>query len=116
MMNFIDGGHSKNATDAGLLSLVTRLRFLGIGADPEQIRHRFGGTPIGIAEMLRVAPEFNGRACPIPRSRRLQHSRTAATTRPCGCVSVASCHAGGSSMALKPGRSVAGSAPLMAAS
>jgi hypothetical protein len=42
MMNFIDGAHSKNATDAGLLTLATMLRFLGIGADPEQIRHRFG--------------------------------------------------------------------------
>jgi hypothetical protein len=57
-MNFIDGAHSNNATDAGLLTLVTMLRFLGIGADPEQIRHRFGGTPIGIPQMLRVAPEF----------------------------------------------------------
>ena len=55
-MNFIDGAHSNNATDAGLLTLVTMLRFLGIGADPEQIRHRFGGTPIGIPQMLRVAP------------------------------------------------------------
>jgi subfamily B ATP-binding cassette protein HlyB/CyaB len=71
MMNFIDGAHSKNATDAGLLTLVTMLRFLGIGADPEQIRHRFGGTPIGIPQMLRVAPEFGLKA----RARKTTWSR-----------------------------------------
>jgi subfamily B ATP-binding cassette protein HlyB/CyaB len=38
---------------AGLLALITLLRFIGISADPEQIRHRFGGSPIGIPEMLR---------------------------------------------------------------
>src|SRR6516165_12092048 len=78
MMNFIDGGHSKNATDAGLLSLVTRLRFLGIGADPEQIRHRFGGTPIGISEMLRIAPEFGVKA----RARKTTWSRLVGTPLP----------------------------------
>ena len=61
-MNPTDRSHSKNATDAGLLTLVTMLRFLGIGADPEQIRHRFGGTPIGIPEMLRLASEFGLKA------------------------------------------------------
>jgi hypothetical protein len=34
------------------------LRLNGIGADPEQIRHRFGGATIGIPEMLRCAKEF----------------------------------------------------------
>src|SRR6516165_1787855 len=62
IMNPTDRSHSKNATDAGLLTLVTMLRFLGIGADPEQIRHRFGGTPIGIPEMLRLASEFGLKA------------------------------------------------------
>ena len=41
--------------DPGLAVLVTLLRFQGIGADPEQIRHRMGGVPIGIPEMLRCA-------------------------------------------------------------
>src|SRR6202043_1389276 len=51
-----------NLADQGLLALVTLLRFLGIGADPEQIRHRFGGSPVGIPEMLRVASEFGLKA------------------------------------------------------
>ena len=33
--------------DAGLYVLVSLLRVHQIGADPEQIRHRFGGAPIG---------------------------------------------------------------------
>ncbi|HTZ37162.1 MAG TPA: type I secretion system permease/ATPase [Stellaceae bacterium] len=41
--------------DSGLGALVMLLRFQGVGADPEQIRHEFGGAPIGIAEMLRCA-------------------------------------------------------------
>jgi len=40
MMNSTNHVHDKNAADAGLLTLVTLLRFLGISADPEQIRHR----------------------------------------------------------------------------
>jgi ATP-binding cassette, subfamily B, bacterial HlyB/CyaB len=35
---------------SGLAALVLLLRFHGVGADPEQIRHRFG-TDIGVAEM-----------------------------------------------------------------
>jgi ATP-binding cassette, subfamily B, bacterial HlyB/CyaB len=50
------------AGDPGLVMLVTLLRFKGIGADPEQIRHRFGGSPIGIAEMLRLAKELGLKA------------------------------------------------------
>ena len=38
--------------DQGLAALVSLLRLNGIGADPEQIRHRFGGATIGIAESL----------------------------------------------------------------
>jgi ATP-binding cassette, subfamily B, bacterial HlyB/CyaB len=41
-------------TECGLAALVLLLRFHGIGADPEQIRHRFG-PDIGVAEMLRSA-------------------------------------------------------------
>ncbi|HEY7244882.1 MAG TPA: type I secretion system permease/ATPase [Xanthobacteraceae bacterium] len=48
--------------DPGLAVLVTLLRFNGIGADPEQIRHRFGGAPVGIAEMLRLAKELGLKA------------------------------------------------------
>ena len=48
MMNSTD-------SDAGLLTLVTLLRFHGIGADLEQIRHRFGGVGFGVAEILRCA-------------------------------------------------------------
>src|ERR1700736_697879 len=65
------GGGQITAADPGLITLVTLLRFLGIGADPEQIRHRFGGTPIGIAEMLRVASEFGLKA----RARKTAWSR-----------------------------------------
>jgi hypothetical protein len=48
--------------DAGLYVLVSLLRVHDIGADPEQIRHRFGGVPIGITEMLRCAKEFGLKA------------------------------------------------------
>jgi ATP-binding cassette, subfamily B, bacterial HlyB/CyaB len=48
--------------DAGLYVLVSLLRIHQIGADPEQIRHRFGGAPIGIAEMLRSAKDFGLKA------------------------------------------------------
>jgi subfamily B ATP-binding cassette protein HlyB/CyaB len=41
--------------DAGLSALVFMLRSQGVGVDPEQIRHRFSGGPIGVAEMVRCA-------------------------------------------------------------
>ena len=44
--------------DTGLVALVMVLRFLGVPADPEQIRHQFGGVPFGIPEMLRCAGQF----------------------------------------------------------
>src|SRR5262249_31492328 len=44
--------------DPGLYVLVSLLRILGIGADPDQIKHRFGGLPVGIPEMLRCAKDF----------------------------------------------------------
>jgi subfamily B ATP-binding cassette protein HlyB/CyaB len=46
---------------SGLAALVLLLRFHGVGADPEQIRHRFGND-IGIAEMLRCAKDFGLKA------------------------------------------------------
>jgi len=51
-----------NAADQGLAALVALLRFHGIGADPEQIRHRFGSKPIGVPEMLRCAKELGVKA------------------------------------------------------
>jgi subfamily B ATP-binding cassette protein HlyB/CyaB len=50
------------APDPGLYVLVTLLRLNGLGADPEQIRHRFGGAAIGIPEMLRCAKELGLKA------------------------------------------------------
>ncbi len=49
-------------SDPGLAALVVLLRFHGIAADPEQIRHRFAGASIGIAEMLRCAGHFGLKA------------------------------------------------------
>jgi subfamily B ATP-binding cassette protein HlyB/CyaB len=51
-----------NSADPGLLALVMLLRFHGLGADPEQIRHRFGAATIGIPEMLRGAKELGFKA------------------------------------------------------
>src|SRR5438132_2973924 len=50
------------AADQGLVALVALLRFHGLGADPEQIRHSFGAKPIGVAEMLRCAKELGMKA------------------------------------------------------
>ncbi|MBV9244683.1 MAG: type I secretion system permease/ATPase [Methylobacteriaceae bacterium] len=46
----------------GLEAFVLLLRFHGIAADAEQIRHRFGGAAFGIQEMLRCAKEFELKA------------------------------------------------------
>lgn len=48
--------------DPGLNALVLLLRVNGVAADPEQIRHRFGGTAIRIPEMLRCAKELGLKA------------------------------------------------------
>src|ERR1700761_7693578 len=48
--------------DPGLYVLVSLLRMNGVGADPSQIRHRFGGIAIGIPEMLQCAKDFGFRA------------------------------------------------------
>jgi subfamily B ATP-binding cassette protein HlyB/CyaB len=52
----------QTAGDSGLGALVMLLRFQGIGVDPDQIRHQFGGRPIGVAEMLRCARELGVKA------------------------------------------------------
>jgi subfamily B ATP-binding cassette protein HlyB/CyaB len=49
-------------TEAALLALVILLRCHGIGAEPDQIRHRIGSPRIGVAEMLRCAKEMDLKA------------------------------------------------------
>jgi subfamily B ATP-binding cassette protein HlyB/CyaB len=46
------------SVDAGLTALVMLLRFHGVGADPEQLRHRLGKDTVGIADMVRCAKEM----------------------------------------------------------
>ena len=57
-------GENENtgATDQGLAALVALLRFHGVGADPQQISHRFGARAIGVPEMLRCAKELGVKA------------------------------------------------------
>jgi ATP-binding cassette, subfamily B, bacterial HlyB/CyaB len=43
--------------DPGLIVLTNLIRLHGIGIDPEQVWHHFGGSPIGIPEMLRYAKQ-----------------------------------------------------------
>src|SRR5437763_6005249 len=55
----MDGGEpTSSISEPGLAALVMLLRFQGVGVDPEQIRHQFGGIPIGVPEMLRCARRF----------------------------------------------------------
>jgi ATP-binding cassette, subfamily B, bacterial HlyB/CyaB len=55
------GKQQTAAGDSGLAALVLLLRFHGVGADSEQIRHRFAGQ-IGVPEMIRCAKEFGLKA------------------------------------------------------
>jgi subfamily B ATP-binding cassette protein HlyB/CyaB len=71
-------GDQAIAADSGLLALVMLLRFHGLGADPEQIRHRFGAGTIGAPEMLRCAKELGLKA----RVYRTKWSRLATTPLP----------------------------------
>src|SRR3954451_14344517 len=44
------------SVDTGLAALIVLLRFYGIPAESEQVRHQLAmGTPIGVADMLRYA-------------------------------------------------------------
>jgi subfamily B ATP-binding cassette protein HlyB/CyaB len=61
-----------------LLSFVLLLRFHGVAADPEQIRHRLGGAKVGIPEILRCARELGLKA----RAIKSEWSRLAKTTLP----------------------------------
>jgi ATP-binding cassette, subfamily B, bacterial HlyB/CyaB len=55
-------GDRVGRADPGLAALVMLLRFRGLAVDPEQIRHQFGGVPIGIPDMLRCAKQFGLKA------------------------------------------------------
>src|SRR5262249_938848 len=67
-----------NRPDPGLAALVMLLRFHGLSADPEQIRHRFGRGTIGIPGMLRCAKELGLKA----RSRLTTWERLVSTPMP----------------------------------
>src|SRR5262245_15348954 len=69
---------SNPSSDPGLTVLVALLRFQGIGADPDQIRHRMGMRAIGIAEMLRYAKELGLKA----KVRSTNWERLATTPQP----------------------------------
>ena len=64
---------NSRGAEPGLAALVLLLRFHGVSADPEQIRHRFGGGSIGIPEMLRCAKDLGLKA----RSRQITWERLA---------------------------------------
>src|SRR5262245_18320134 len=70
--------HNPSATDPGLTVLVALLRFQGIGADPEQIRHRMGMATIGVPEMARCAKDLGLKA----RVRSSAWDRLATTPQP----------------------------------
>ena len=69
------------AAQSTLAAFVLLLRFHGIGADPEQIRHRFGDG-FGAVEMLRCAKEFGLKA----RTYRSSWQRLNRTPLPCIAV------------------------------
>lgn len=48
--------------ESALLALVILLRCHGVGAEPEQVRHRTGGRRIGVVDMLRYAKEVGLKA------------------------------------------------------
>jgi hypothetical protein len=53
----MDGGNpTSSISDPGLAALVMLLRFQGVGIDPEQIGHQFGGIPIAGASSNLVNP------------------------------------------------------------
>src|SRR3990172_768948 len=68
----------QNSADPGLAVLVMLLRFHGVAADPEQIRHRLSTTAIGVPEMLRCAKELGLKA----RVRATKWERLAVTPLP----------------------------------
>src|SRR3954447_11319005 len=73
----VETGQTK-ATDPGLAALLMLLRFHGIGADGEQVRHQLGTGPIGVPDMLRCAKGFGLKA----RCRTSNWTRLASTPMP----------------------------------
>jgi len=73
----IDSGQAKT-TEPGLAALVMLLRFHGVGADGDQIRHQFGTAAIGVPEMLRCAKDFGLKS----RARKSAWHRLAGTPMP----------------------------------
>ncbi len=71
-------GAANPGADSGLAALVMLLRFHGIAANPEQIRHQLGMATVGIGEMLRCAKDLGLKA----RSRKTTWSRLSATPMP----------------------------------
>jgi len=69
---------NSESADPGLYVLVNLIRLLGVSADPEQIRHRFGRVHIGIPEMLRCAKDFGLKA----RTRMITWDRLASMPMP----------------------------------
>ena len=64
--------------DPGLAALVMLLRFYGIGASAEQIRHQLGMVRVGLPEMLRCAKDVGLKA----RAPKTTWQRLAATPMP----------------------------------
>ena len=59
----------------GLIVLVFMLRSLGVGVEPEQIRHQFPGGPIGVSEMIRCAKSLGLKARSVMTNwARLEHT------------------------------------------
>jgi subfamily B ATP-binding cassette protein HlyB/CyaB len=52
----------KAAVDQGLAAFVMLVRFQGMAADPEQIRHRIGRSSMAVPEMLRCAKDLGLKA------------------------------------------------------
>jgi subfamily B ATP-binding cassette protein HlyB/CyaB len=73
-----DLGVKSGTADTGLTALVMLLRFNGVGAEPEQIKHRVGAATIGVPEMLRVARDLKLKA----REKRSDWQRLSRTPLP----------------------------------
>jgi ATP-binding cassette, subfamily B, bacterial HlyB/CyaB len=69
--------HPKSV-DPGLAVLVMVLHLNGVGADPEQIRYRFGKVAFGVSEIIRCAKQFGLKA----RAKAADWSRLATTPLP----------------------------------
>ena len=54
--------------DTGLLSLLLLARYHGLAADPEQLRHQFGGNgrPLSESALLRAAKSLGFKAGAVP--------------------------------------------------